>query len=101
MKNSSIYTKIHLLLKIAYPEYKWDVYKFTKAPNGYKVRLLEDPSLQKEFVNYIEKKFNIKQTSDWYSITSLQLKRIIHIDFHDALKIIKKVYSDLDTSYWK
>ena len=83
-------------MQSVYPDYKWDVYQFSQIPNGYKTNLLENPSLQKEFVNYLEKKFDIKQTVDWYSVTSGQVKQVLDIDLHVAMEIIKKYYPDID-----
>ena len=81
-----------------YPEYKWDIFKFSQVPNGYLTYLLENPSEQKEFVSYLEKKFNIKQTSDWYGITKNQLKQVISIDLQTVMKIVKQFYPEIDDS---
>ena len=72
------------------------MYQFLKVRKGYASQLLKDPSLQKEFISYLEKKFNIKETSDWYTITSNQLQQIITIDLHSVLKIIKNFYPEID-----
>ena len=94
-KNSK-HTKLQEILQTIYPEYKWDVYKFSKIPNGYITYLFENPSEHKDFVNYLEKKFNIKQTIDWYSVTNKQLKELRSIDPQTVRKIVKKFYPEID-----
>ena len=84
-----------------YPEYKWDVFKFSQVPKGYVSYLLENPSLQKEFVNYLEKKFDIKETVDWYGVTSNQLKQVISIDLQTTMKIVKQFYPEIDVKNMK
>ena len=96
MKNSSKYTKVQHILQKTYPEYNWNVYQFSKVPSGYKTHLIENTSAQKEFINYLEKKFEIKQTTDWYAITQLQLNQVITIDLRIAMKIVKKFYPEID-----
>ena len=83
-------------MKTTYPKYQWDVYQFLQVPKGYKTRLQENTDLQKEFVHYLEKKFNIKQTNDWYGITSNQLKKLVSIDLITVMEIIKKFYPEID-----
>ena len=95
-KNSSKHTKLQEILQTIYPEYKWDVFKFSQVPKGYISYLLENVSEQKEFVNYLEKKFNIKQTDDWHSITNNQLKEVISIDLKLVMKIVKQFYPEID-----
>ena len=84
------------MFKTIYPEYKWDIYKFLKVPKGYITYLLENSSEQKEFVDYLAKKFNITQTNDWYSITNKQLSQVITIDMTTVMKFVKSYYPDLD-----
>ena len=88
-------------MQTTYPEYKWDIYQFLKVRSGYLTYLLETVSEQKEFVKYLEKKFNIKQTIDWYGITSTQLNQIISIDLYTAMKIIKRFYPNIDLSNFR
>ena len=90
------YTSMYELIKTIYPEHKWDMYQFLKVPTGYIKDLLQNPILQKEFVNYLEKKFNIRQTNDWYSVTQKQLKQVLSIDIITAMKIIKNYYPEIN-----
>ena len=60
--------------------------------------MLENPSLQKEFVNYLEKKFGIKNTMDWHSISSNQLKEVVCIDLRTAMKIVKNIYPEINNN---
>ena len=84
------------MFQTIYPEHKWDIYKFLQVPQGYKKKLLEDSSTQKEFVHYLEKKFNITKTSDWYSITHQHLKQILKINISTAMGIVKNFYPELN-----
>ena len=56
-KNKNKHTKLQEILQTIYPEYKWDVYKFSQVPKQYISFLLENVSEQKEFVNYLEKNY--------------------------------------------
>ena len=94
------YKTLTELFKSIYPEYIWDMYKFDRVPYRYYNLLNESVSHQQEFVNYLEKKFNIKKTSDWYLITFDRLSEIISINLSDAMKIVKKYYNDLDMNYF-
>ena len=100
-KNTNKYTKIQNILQTVYPEYKWDVYKFSQVPNGYITYLLENSTDQNKFFNYLENKFDIKQTSDWYGITSNQLKQIVSTDMQTTIKIIKQFYPEINEEYFK
>ena len=84
------------MVQTIYPENKWDMYKFSSVPRGYKKQLLENTTEQKEFVKYLEKRFNITQTNDWYGITNKQLSQVMTIDVQTALKIIKNYYPDIN-----
>ena len=84
------------MLKTVYPEHKWDVYQFLKVPRGYIEKIMENPSEQKELVKYLEKKFNITQTADWYLITSKQLKEVVSIDLTTIMNIVKNYYTDIN-----
>ena len=57
---------------------------------------MENPSEQKEYINYLEKKFDIKQTSDWYSITNKRLKKVISIDLPTTINIVKQFYPEIN-----
>lgn len=84
------------MFEAVYPEHKWDLYKFSKIPQGHVKQLLENPSEQKKFVKYLEQKFNVTRTSDWYLITSKQLKEVVSIDLKTLMNIIKNIYPDMD-----
>ena len=92
----SQYNTIQEMFQTIYPEHKWDIYKFLQVPQGYKKKLLEDSSTQKEFVHYLEKKFNITQTSDWYRVTTNQLSKVISIKLSTAMGIVKNFYPELN-----
>ena len=84
------------MFQTIYPEHKWDLYQFLTVPQGHASKLLENPVYQKEFVDYLEKKFNIKQTSDWYRITKNQIREVIHLNLSTVMSIVKNFYPELN-----
>ena len=84
------------LLEVIYPNYPWDKYQFKSVPKGFKKSLTDNIENQKEFVNYLVKKFNIKETSDWYNITSNRVMEVISMKVSDVMEIVKKFYPDLN-----
>ena len=97
-KKETVYqTRIHELLKTAYPDYNWNKFKFTKFSPAYINYLLETPSEQKEFVDYLEELFNIKHSEDWKNITKKQLNTICtKLPLRDIISIIKKFHPEID-----
>ena len=89
------YSSSYEMLKTIYPEHNWDVFKFLQIPRNFKKKILEHPSYQHQFINYLVKKFNINQTNDWYSVSAKELKKILTIDVQTAMKIVKIFYPDL------
>ena len=98
---SNKHTKLQEILQTIYPEYKWDIFKFSKVPNRYITHLLEDSSEQRNFVDYLEKKFDIKQAIDWYGVTDKQLKQVVKIDLQTVMKIVKKFYPEIDVKQFE
>ena len=90
------YPTIKEMFQTIYPEHKWDLYNFVQVPQGHVKQIMENPSEQKEFVKYLEKKFNIKQTSDWYLVTSKQLREIVSIDLSTLMNIVRNIYPDIN-----
>ena len=90
------YSSLFTMFQAIYPEHKWDFFQFSRVPNDHNKRLLEDNSEQREYVKYLEKKFNINQTNDWYNITSQQLREVTSLDMNSAMKIIKRFYPELN-----
>ena len=95
------YDTIYELLNTLYPNEEWDIYQFNKLPYGFKKTIKIDTKVQKEFVQYMEKKFNITKTSDWYLITTKQLHEIITMNITDAMSIVKQYHRDLDMKYFQ
>jgi len=52
-----------------YPEHKWEMWRFDVAPLGW----WREPNNQRQFIQHLAKKLNIKEPSDWYSITMEQI----------------------------
>lgn len=94
------YKSIAELFMSIYPDYKWDVYKFNKLPNGHIKLIQNSPSHQQEFIEYLIKQFNIKQTSDWYLVTTDRIMEVITMDLSTLMKLVKKHYPDLDMNYF-
>ena len=92
----SEYDTITDLFQSIYPEYEWDKYQFEQLPHGFLKLLNENPASQKDFVEYLEKKFNIKETSDWYLISTEQLNKVISMKLSDAMSIVKQYYPMLE-----
>ena len=72
------------------------MYKFNKLPKGHKQLIFRDVEKQKEFVNYLVDKFQIKNTSDWYLVTNKQTLEVISMNISDVMEIVKKFYPDLN-----
>lgn len=47
-------------------EYNWEVWKFSRVPNGY----WEDSQNQRAVFDYIYKRLGLKTLKDWYSVKS-------------------------------
>ena len=62
--------------------------------------LQESSSHRKDFVKYLENKFNIKKMSDWYLITSQQMREVISINISDVMLMVKEFYPDLNMKYF-
>ena len=86
---------IELFQKI-FPDFSWDPYLFGKLPNNFLPKLSENLSDQENFVKFLKNYFNIKNTSDWYSVNSNQLSQVISLKISQVMKIVKKFYPDLD-----
>ena len=83
-------------MQAVYPEYQWDIYLFNKLPTGYKNLLAENFSYQEKFVKYLEKQLYIKKTSDWYRVTSKQMRKIVSMNMSDIMFIVRKFYPELN-----
>ena len=60
------------LLSSVFPEYDWLPWKFSRVPKGFWPELAN----QRKFVEWAAKQLNVKQMSDWYSITGEVNKNI-------------------------
>jgi hypothetical protein len=53
------------LLATVYPEYEWLPWKFPQCPRNY----WDSIDNQKNFMEWAGKQLNIKEMSDWYSVS--------------------------------
>jgi hypothetical protein len=60
---------ISKMLADIYPEYDWDVRKFTQAPNGY----WNDDQNCREFLEELGAKLGYKEMDDWYQLSNREL----------------------------
>ena len=88
------------MFQTIFPNYQWNVYQFNRLPSGFKPNLVENTNSQKEFVKFLEKKFNIKSVDDWYTITNEKIQSIISMKSFDVMKIVKEFYPQLNLSYF-
>ena len=95
------YETIENMFSTIYPEKEWDKYQYNKVPKGYRELLNTSKYHQKQFVEYLEKKLNIKKTSDWYLITYNQIQEIIKMKLTDVMNIVKLYYPDLNLKQFK
>ena len=49
----------------------------------------------------MEKKFDIKETQDWYRLSDKQIRKIITMSISDVMSIVKKFYPDLNMKYFQ
>jgi hypothetical protein len=53
------------LLSTLYPEYDWLPWKFDRCPN----KFWENVNNQRKFMEWATKELNIKDMSDWYTVS--------------------------------
>ena len=63
---------IYDMLSKIYPNYKWEPWRFKRAPR----KLFSDPNEIKAALNFVEKQLMFSSLEDWYRISNLQLKEI-------------------------
>jgi hypothetical protein len=78
---------LQVLIKLIYPEYEWIPWKFNRVVGGY----FDDINNQREYMNWLFKKLEYKEMSDWYKIT----QKI----FGDWLKIASVAINGCPTTY--
>jgi hypothetical protein len=66
-----------LLLSTVYPEYDWLPWKFYKGPKNF----WTDLKNQRKFLDWAGKQLNVKDFSDWYSVTH-KVFLVFFIFFH-------------------
>lgn len=89
---------IDILMKV-YPEFQWHPF------NRSGMRNIWTPSIQEEFIKQMTDKFKISNESDWYRLSSKQLKRITnrHVPWDQLIHILRVNFPNIswDTKKFK
>jgi hypothetical protein len=77
--NNSLFS----LLSSVYPQYNLLPWKFEKRPQNF----WEDTKIQRNFIEWAGKQFNIKEMSDWYKVSvKVNKKQIFKLKFFQGME---------------
>lgn len=66
------------IVSSVFPEHNWLFWKFRRSPKNMLEKLSQDPVKEKEMLVNIMKELNIQKESDWFNVTSFQLRNVLN-----------------------
>ena len=88
------------LLSSVFPQENWNVWDFDNVSRGF----WNDVNKQRDFMNWLFVKLDLKNMNDWYSVTVNQIRNNNGASLIDKYKsvydLLKNIYPDYDWKWW-